>query len=286
MFDDLKQDDNQSAPAPATPTLEANAQVAQPAPVSQPNKIDDMFGDVDPVAVDHGPVDPDKPSAIQSGKIKAVSQTTAVSPESSVQATQVPPQPVAQTTTQQTVQTPNIPPSNSMMVTDDRSSTPMNKIIIAVLVFLLLTIASVTVYYFFLKDRGVESVIEDNTNTEATLNENSNEEVIDDEVLINEDDLDDDSDGLSNGLEKIYGTNPLEPDTDNDGLGDQDEIELYLTDPLIADTDNDGLNDYEEIIIYKTKADDPDTDGDGYQDGAEVNNGYNPLGSGKLNENL
>lgn len=50
---------------------------------------------------------------------------------------------------------------------------------------------------------------------------------------------------------------------------------------LAKDTDNDGLTDMEEII-YGTNKDNPDTDGDGHLDGAEVENGYNPAGAGKL----
>lgn len=70
---------------------------------------------------------------------------------------------------------------------------------------------------------------------------------------------DTDGDGLTNGQEALYGTDPSKKDSDSDGLGDKDEIFLYDTDPLKADTDNDG-----------------------YSDGAEVNSGYNPKGTGKL----
>ena len=47
-------------------------------------------------------------------------------------------------------------------------------------------------------------------------------------------------------------------DTDGDGLLDSEEIDTYGTDPLVADTDGDGLN-----------------------DGDEVENGTDPLCSGK-----
>lgn len=68
-----------------------------------------------------------------------------------------------------------------------------------------------------------------------------------------------DKDRLSDDDEKIFGTNPEETDTDQDGLNDYDEVRVYLTDPL-----------------------NPDTDGDGYKDGEEVEYGYNPSGPGKL----
>lgn len=50
---------------------------------------------------------------------------------------------------------------------------------------------------------------------------------------------------------------------------------------ISRDTDGDGLTDADEER-YGTDAKNPDTDGDGYLDGAEVQNGYNPLGEGKL----
>lgn len=70
-------------------------------------------------------------------------------------------------------------------------------------------------------------------------------------------------------------------DSDNDGLTDEEE-KNYQTNPLALDTDTDGLSDYEEIKIYKTNPLLPDTDGDTYLDGAEVKNGYNPNGAGKM----
>jgi hypothetical protein len=48
------------------------------------------------------------------------------------------------------------------------------------------------------------------------------------------------------------------------------------------DTDDDGLTDELETL-FGTDPANPDTDGDGYKDGEEVENGYNPLGEGKLN---
>ena len=49
----------------------------------------------------------------------------------------------------------------------------------------------------------------------------------------------------------------------------------------LPDSDNDGLTDHEESY-YNTDPANPDSDGDGYLDSEEVQNGYNPLGSGKL----
>ncbi len=70
-------------------------------------------------------------------------------------------------------------------------------------------------------------------------------------------------------------------DTDGDGLDDVEEYN-YKTNPLKTDSDDDGLDDYTEIKVWQTNPLDPDTDGDSYLDGIEVENGYNPLGPGKL----
>ena len=50
------------------------------------------------------------------------------------------------------------------------------------------------------------------------------------------------------------------------------------------DSDQDGLSDADEINVYGTNPLKSDTDGDGYLDGDEVNNGYNPLGEGRLSQ--
>ncbi len=73
--------------------------------------------------------------------------------------------------------------------------------------------------------------------------------------------IDSDLDGLTDAEESDLGTNFLEPDSDNDGLFDREEVKVYETDPLTTDTD-----------------------GDGYLDGQEVKGGYNPKGPGKLLE--
>jgi len=97
-------------------------------------------------------------------------------------------------------------------------------------------------------------------------------------------DIDSDNDGKSNFEELNYKIDPFNPDTDNDGLIDGEELTKYHSDPKSVDTDIDNLNDYDEIFVYKTDINNPDTDNDGYQDGEEVKNGYNPLGEGKLRQ--
>ncbi len=85
-----------------------------------------------------------------------------------------------------------------------------------------------------------------------------------------DDDKDFDTDGLTNGKEKALGTDPKNPDTDNDGLKDGEEVNKFKTNSLNADSDNDELKDGEEINRYKTDPLNPDTDKDGLEDGEEV----------------
>jgi hypothetical protein len=81
-------------------------------------------------------------------------------------------------------------------------------------------------------------------------------------------DPDTDDDGLSDGSEVIHvGSDPGDPDSDDDGLSDGDEVDLYRTDPLDSDTDNDLLLDSFEIahgfdpLKPREQTQDPDSDG-------------------------
>ena len=89
-------------------------------------------------------------------------------------------------------------------------------------------------------------------------------------------DEDTDDDGLLDGQETGrdgIGTNPLNPDTDGDNLTDGQEAGQggTGTDPLLRDTDGDGLNDDVEVNGKPTPTDPlkKDTDGDGKIDGIE-----------------
>jgi len=95
---------------------------------------------------------------------------------------------------------------------------------------------------------------------------------------------DPDNDGLSNAQEAVLGTNPSDPDSDNDGIDDGAEVgndgivDPTDTDPLDADSDGDGLGDGAEIVGQdgspnngdETDPLNPDTDNDGIGDGVEV----------------
>ena len=101
------------------------------------------------------------------------------------------------------------------------------------------------------------------------------------------------------------------PDSDNDGVPDEDEVNIYHTDPNRADTDGDGFNDWLELnngyaprnpqkvklenndtdgdglsdkmeLNFHTDLNNSDTDGDGFKDGDEVNAGYDPAKPDKI----
>lgn len=58
---------------------------------------------------------------------------------------------------------------------------------------------------------------------------------------------DTDNDGLTDEEEKRLGTDWQAADTDGDGLFDRQEIRIYATDPLNVDSDNDGYSDWDEV---------------------------------------
>lgn len=114
--------------------------------------------------------------------------------------------------------------------------------------------------------------------------------------------IDFDGDELTNLQEFINGTDPWNPDSDNDGLFDGDEVLFFGTKPNNADSDNDGIADGYEIdhqlnpinpddalfdkdgdgltnlqeFQFGTSASIIDSDYDSITDGDEVNQGLNP----------
>ena len=87
---------------------------------------------------------------------------------------------------------------------------------------------------------------------------------------------DDDGDGLTNQQELDLGTDPNNPDTDNDELNDGDEVNRHATNPLNPDMDADELTDGDEVLRRGTDPRNPDTDGDSLRDGEEVRLGTDP----------
>ena len=96
-------------------------------------------------------------------------------------------------------------------------------------------------------------------------------------TLLPLDPSDRDGDGVADDLEVLAGTDPDDPDSDNDGTSDgaedrdgdrlPDAVELVLgTDPAVRDSDGDGIQDGNE-----------DADGDGFLNAFEVASGCHPL---------
>ena len=96
------------------------------------------------------------------------------------------------------------------------------------------------------------------------------------------DKADDDNDGLMNYLEDCYDTDKNITDTDGDGLSDYYETCILITNPLEKDSDKNGINDGQEDVDkdnltnaeefkYGTKPNAEDTDKDGLSDEEEIN---------------
>ncbi|NHJ03873.1 MAG: hypothetical protein EAX90_03555 [Candidatus Heimdallarchaeota archaeon] len=104
---------------------------------------------------------------------------------------------------------------------------------------------------------------------------------LDNDGIPNIRDPDSDGDSLWDGNEyyglliRDYESYPYRKDSDYDGIFDNVEISLYMngyiTDPMNPDTDGDGLTDYAEIydLTYQTNPENPDTDNDGLDDKEE-----------------
>ncbi|NLF23481.1 MAG: OmpA family protein, partial [Lentisphaerae bacterium] len=90
------------------------------------------------------------------------------------------------------------------------------------------------------------------------------------DILATDGPIDSDGDGLSDDHERRIGTDPFDPDSDDDGLTDGQEVLTYKTDPLNPDSDFDLLKDGAEVLTHKTDPLNRDTDGGGVYDGHEV----------------
>ena len=88
--------------------------------------------------------------------------------------------------------------------------------------------------------------------------------------------VDTDGDGLDDGRERWLSTDPNKADSDGDGLSDGDEYWIYSSDPTRIDTDGDGLGDGTEVNQTNTSPTIIDTDGDGTSDGDEIKQGTDP----------
>jgi Bacterial TSP3 repeat len=63
---------------------------------------------------------------------------------------------------------------------------------------------------------------------------------------------DSDADNYLDAAELEVGLDPSDPDSDDDGVADGDEVNIYLTDPFNGDSDGDGASDGEELFSTMT----------------------------------
>lgn len=70
-------------------------------------------------------------------------------------------------------------------------------------------------------------------------------------LTICSDTADPDQDGLINLYEYNFGTDPNDPDTDNDGLTDTTELFVYFTNPKLKDSDSDLVSDSDALLQCK-----------------------------------
>ncbi len=59
---------------------------------------------------------------------------------------------------------------------------------------------------------------------------------------------DQDADNYLDAAELEIGLDPGDPDSDDDGVADGDEVNIYFTDPFNGDSDGDGASDGEELF--------------------------------------
>jgi hypothetical protein len=269
------------------PNLKNTSQTPSNLPMGEP---EDMFADTD---VDDSAQAVKTPtSAMGVGKLQPKANEQVISPEQGGGFSQPPAQPSAIPPAP-----PSAGMEPKMHVMPDEAVELNNKLkgptfaknfMIIFIVFVGIAIlggGSWLVYSFFIKAPAPSDEIE--TFTQQTIDEEEEEMVVEEEnnVFIYETEEE-----VTTGesevdvIEEITDEAVLfgEPiDSDNDNLSDNKERELG-TNPNNWDSDGDGLGDGEEVNVWKTNPMNSDTDGDSYSDGSEVENGYNPAGPGKI----
>ncbi|MGE9271246.1 MAG: DNRLRE domain-containing protein, partial [Verrucomicrobiales bacterium] len=92
-------------------------------------------------------------------------------------------------------------------------------------------------------------------------------------------------DGLTNLEEFNLGTSPIDPDSDDDLLGDFEEVVTFGTLPLNPFSDGDSLSDGDEVYLWGTHPLATDTDGDGAPDDFEITVFTSPLSAASVPSN-
>ena len=136
-----------------------------------------------------------------------------------------------------------------------KEKTEKIKVRIAIVLFIIFVLLLATViglnFYFANKNFGEFKKKE--------ILEEEEAKIVDDSIIIDEVDLyefeltdenkdqDYDKDGLTNEEEVKLGTDPINEDSDDDGISDGDEVNRYKTDPLKWSTSDDGISDFVKI---------------------------------------
>lgn len=179
------------------------------------------------------------------------------------------------------------PPMPEALEVETKRPNKIFMIILGVFIVVILGLAGVFAYQYFTQEDDSSPAEQKNVNEslQGLLNiinqqqppdQDEDQETDEQEEYYYEDEYYYDEDEY---YDEYYYDEDYYLDSDNDGLTDEDEIDLG-TNPNQIDTDEDGLSDFEEVEIYQTDPVKPDTDGDGYEDGNEVENGYDPLRAG------
>ncbi len=145
-------------------------------------------------------------------------------------------------------------------------------------VLAVLCLGAIFVFYFLLRGDQTESASATQT-AEAALGEMvaaTQTAAFNQTQAVLEGERDSDGDGLTDKQELEIGTDPNNPDTDDDGLSDGEEVLRRNTDPLNPDSDGDLLTDGAEVLEHNTDPLNADTDSDQLRDGEEIQLGTDP----------
>ena len=178
-------------------------------------------------------------------------------------------------------ETDNIPEEKTEDVTEKKPK-KIILIIVIILGVILLLAGSAFAYLYFSKSPILDKLLNKNNVQENTENVKQEDTQNSSENNVNEPTVDENNNATDEENPVIQPIVENETATDNGEYGYAYGADNTVTKPdMTLDSDNDGLTDAEEEV-YGTDKNNSDTDGDGYTDGAEVQNGYNPLGEGKL----
>lgn len=157
-----------------------------------------------------------------------------------------------------------------------------NIFLIGAIIFLIVAIGGAAVYIFLLKDDTTEVVVNQNDNT--TINSNKNKNVNNSNSNINS--------NVNVNTNSAQNSNTVNINTNTTNNANIDVFANLNTNTTTnfntnttinssLDSDFDDLTDVEEVL-YGTNTALADTDSDGYVDGLELSGGYDPSGSGRL----